>query len=160
MPTPSNGTLNIQSRVVKERSPLRVSTYQIDAANLVAWKALWDTFVTATIAICAGTVRDEGVYVYDQILDAAIPTDNFARRELKMLIRYVGDTTGSVHKMEFPCPDLDVLTMESGDANYVNIADAGVMAAWVAAFEAFARSPDDDTESVTIQSAQVKGRNI
>lgn len=133
---------------------------QIDAANLGTWLTQWGTFKSATDAICAGTLRHEKISIYDTFLSAVIPTDNFARRELKLLISYQGDSTGRRWTMEFPCPQLDVLTMETGDANYVNLADAGVMAAWVSAFVDIARAPDDDTETVTVLSARVVGRNI
>lgn len=156
----SKATVNIQSIVVKERSPFSTPTYQLTAANLVAWDALWVTLKAAIVGICAGTVRDEDVLIYDTLLDSGMPITNYARRELKLIIRYTGDTTGDLFKAEFPCPKMSVLIMESGDANFVQLADAGLMATFVTAWEALARSPKDELETVTVQSAQVVGRNI
>lgn len=156
----SRANLTVQTIVDNERSPIQFQMIQIDAANLATWLTDWGTFKTATDAICAGVLRHEKIAIYDTPLSAALPTDNFARRELKLLISYQGDTTGRRFTMEFPCPQLDVLDYETGDANYVNLSDGAEMAAWVSAFETIARAPDDDTETVTVLSARVVGRNI
>jgi hypothetical protein len=104
--------------------------------------------------------RQEKVLIYDTFISGLLPVSNFARRELKLLLRYQGDVTGDIFTLEIPTPDLAALTMETGDANFVNLADAGVMAQFVTDFVALARSPVDDTETVTILSAQVVGRNL
>ena len=155
----SKAIVNIQSKVQKERSPFIVPSYQMTAANFDAWHTAWGTLKGAAAAICAGILRDEITQAQDLLLDATIPTDNYARRELKLLIRYRSNTSGKDFRSEFPCPDLSVLTFETGDANFVVLADGGVMAAFVGAYEAFARSPDN-AENVTIQSVQVVGRNL
>jgi len=157
---PPSATLKVQSIVAKETSPLNLSTYTIDAASLAGWLTAWGNFKTATDAICSGVLAKETVRIYETELSAALPVSQWARRELKMLVTYVGDTSGKKFHIEMPCPDLDALTLETGDANFVNIADAGVMAAWVVEFENLARSPEDETETVTILSAQIVGRNI
>ncbi len=156
----SSVTLTVQSIVKKETSPVNFDTYQITAGNIAAWDAEWATYKTTLDAIIIGVIRDEDVKVYDNLLDAAMPASDFARRELKLLVRYHEVTSGAKFRSEIPCPDLTALTLESGDANFVNLADAGVMAAWVTAAEAIMRSPDDPTEAILIDSAQVVGRNI
>jgi hypothetical protein len=45
-------------------------------------------------------------------------------------------------------------------SDQVVLADAGEMAAFVTAFEAIGRSPDDDEETVTVLRARIVGRNI
>ena len=156
----SNSVVTIQSIVEKERSHFGVAHEVLTAGNLVAWKATWDTFITALDAIIIGVIRNETVKVYDTQLSGALPASNFARRESKLLIRYIGDTTGKKFTLEVPTPDFAALTAETGDANFINLADGGVMAAWVTAAEVIMRSPDDATETVTIDSAQAVGRNI
>lgn len=155
----SSSVLTIQSVVVKETSHFGIPHGVIDVASLPAFLTNWGAYKTALIAILEGTLRHEVVKIYDVQLDATIP-GNLARRELKMLVTYTGDTTGDKFSMEIACPDLAALTMESGDANYVQLADGGVMAAFVTAHAALVTSPDDDTEATTIQSVQIKGRNI
>ena len=155
----SSAVLTIQSIVRKEKSPLAFTTYQINAGNLAAWDTAWGTFKTATDAILLGVIRDEHVAVHDNLLDASLPASNHARRELKLLVRYSGDTSGDLFRMEVPCPDLGALTYTSGDANFLDIG-VGVLATWVSEAEALMRSPKDATETVTINSVQVVGRNI
>lgn len=160
MADPSNASMIFQMIPIKERSNFKIFTNQLTAANLVAWNADWATLKTTTQAITLGILAHERVQIYDTLISGAMPTDNFARRENKLLIRYTGDTTGSKHRMELPGPDNSVLTFETGDGNFVVLADAGVMAAFVTAFEVIAASPLDGDESVTIQSVQYVGRNL
>lgn len=152
--------LTVQSIVQKERSPVAFNTYQIDAANLATWLTGWGAFKTALDAIILGVLAKEVVALYDTDLSGAMPTSPFARRETKLLLRYSGNVTGDVFRIEIPTPDLAALTYSSGDENFINLADGGVMAQFVTDFESIARSPDDDSETVTVISAQVVGRNI
>jgi len=156
----SNTTLTIQSIVLAETSPVNIPTIVLTAANVVAFESDLGTYKTALDAIILGVIRHETIKFNDVQLDAALPSSNQARRELKLLIRYTGDTSGDKFTSEIPCPDLAALTMESGDANFVLLADSGVMATWVTAAEVIMRSPTDPTEAITINSAQVVGRNI
>jgi len=160
MPQGSTATIRVQSIVKKEKSPFNMSCVQINAGNLAAWLTEWGTFKTATDAIISGVMEHETVRVYDTALSGAMPVSQYARRELKMLVSYIGDTSGLEFRAELPTPDLSALTLETGDANYVVLADAGVMAAWVTAFEAIARSPQDETENVTVLTARIVGRNL
>lgn len=156
----SSVTLSVQSIVKKERSPMNVACAQLTSVNVDAQMTLWDALKTATDAIIHGVSRHDTVRYRDILDDSAMPVSNEARREKKLLVRYTGDTDGKEFRLEIPTPDLTLLTMESGNANFVNIADAGVMAQWVADFEAFAKAPDNGLELVTVQSVQFVGRNI
>lgn len=140
-----------------EISQLNVPSYQIDAANLATWLTGWGDFKTATDAIILGVLAKETVTIYDTILSGAVPASPFAQRELKMLVTYQGDTTLKKFRVEVPTPDLAALTLAADDS--VVLADAGVMAAWVTAFEAIARNPEDDAETVTVIGARIVGRN-
>lgn len=141
-----------------ELSPVRLASYQIDAANLATWLTGWGTWKTALDAIILGVQQSENVVIYDTVLSNAIPVSPFAQREIKMLVSYVGNDTDRVRQFEVPCPDLAALTFSDGDN--INIADGGVMAAFVAADEAVRRMPDDDAEEITITGAEIVGRNI
>ncbi len=155
----SNTTFTIQSRVEKETSHFNVTTGTIDVASLPAFLVNIGNFKTALAAIIVGTLRHEAVKIYDTLLDATIPGD-LARRELKLLCSYTGDVTGDRFTIEVACPDLAALTMESGDANYVNLADAGVAAQFVTDWASFVTSPNDNTEATTLNKMKVVGRNI
>jgi hypothetical protein len=74
------------------------------------------------------------------------------------MVTYQGNDTLRKRRIEIPTPDLTALTLIGKDN--VVLDDAGVMAAWVTAFEALARMGDDDAEEVTVIGAKVVGRNI
>lgn len=156
----SNSVVTIQSIVEKETSHFGFTHVTLTPANVAAYVTDFGTFTTALAAIVRGVVRQEVIKYSDDLVDGSLPADQDARRELKMLVRYTGDTSGDKFSMEIATPDLSALTLESGDANFIQLADAGVMATFVTAFEAIVTSPTDPTEAVTIISAQVVGRNI
>lgn len=141
-----------------EISQVNVPSYQIDAANLATWLTGWGALKTALDAIILGVQAKETVTIYDTVLSGAVPASPFAQRELKLLVTYQGDTTLKKFRSEIPTPDLAALTLAAGDS--VVLADGGVMAAFVTAFEAIARNPEDDTETVTVIGAKLVGRNI
>lgn len=155
----SSASLTIQSKVAKETSNISFTTYQITSANTVAWDALFVTLKSATDAIILGVQKKENVVIHDNVLSGALPASNFARRENKLLIRYSEVVAGTKFRMEVPTPDNVALTFETGDANFVLLADGGVMAAWVAAWEALARSPVNGL-AIQVDSAEYVGRNI
>lgn len=158
----SSGTLTILD-YTSEKSSHRVPSYQIDAANLATWLTGWGDYKTALAAIILGTQQKESVLIYDTVLSNTPPASPFAQRETKLLVRYRGDTDGQLYTLTIPTPDLDALTFASGalgNSDYIELADGGVMAAWVSAFEAVARSPENDAETVTVESVQVVGRNV
>lgn len=156
----SNSTVTIQSIVEKETSHFGFNHIVLTGANVEAFATDYDDFTTALDAIIRGVIRTEVIKYRDDLVSGALPASQDARRELKMLVRYTGDTTGDRFTMEIATPDLSALTLESGDANFVQLADAGVMAAFVTEFESIVRSPDDPTETVTVINAQIVGRNI
>lgn len=141
-----------------ETSPINIPSYQIDAANLAAWLTGWGDLKTAIDGIIAGVQAKELVVIYDTILSGAIPASPYAQRELKILLSYQGADTDRVFRLEIPTPDLTALTLGANDS--IVLADGDVMAAFVTAFEAVARAPDDDAETVTVVGARLVGRNI
>lgn len=150
----------VQSKVQKETSPFQVTAQVMTAANYDAWHTAADALETAMDAILVGVIRDKLHAADDVELSGALPASNFARRETKLLIRYHDTTTNDKYRAELACPDLAALTMESGDANFVVLADGGVMEAFVTAFEAHARSTKTPANAVAIDTIQVVGRNL
>lgn len=63
-----------------------------------------------------------------------------AQRETKWLVQYHDDTTKKKFTLEIPCADLTML--DPGDRPHANIGDAGAVDDFVAAFEAYAITPD------------------
>jgi hypothetical protein len=76
---------------------------------------------------------------------------------MKWLVQYQGNDTGKLFSVEIAAPDLTGNVTPNTDI--ANLASAD----WVAfktAFEAFAKSPDNGTEDVTVIGAKMVGRNI
>jgi len=142
-----------------EKTRHNIELQAITSANLDTVLTNIGAYQTALGGIVLGTVSVQDVHAVVNNISSTIPANSFAQRELKLLIRYAGDTTGDVFTLTIGTPDLANLTIASG-SDFVTLADGGIMADWVTAFEAIARSPDDDTETVTVLSAQVVGRNI
>jgi len=142
-----------------EKTRHNIELQAITSGNLDSVLTNIGAYQTALGNIVLGTVSIEDVHALIDNISEAIPASQFAQRELKLLIRYVGDTSGKTFTLTIGTPDLDSLEISPG-SQFVNLSDAGIMAAWVTAFEAIARSPESDTETVTVVSAQVVGRNI
>ena len=142
----------------KETSRFKVHFAGVTIANLGDILTQWGALKTATAALTIGVLANETLVMDNTVLSAAIPTNPFAQRELKMQVNYVGNTSKKLFQIEVPCPDLVALTLNNTDE--VVLTDSGVMAAFVTAFETLAKSPDSDVENVTVVSAFIKGRNI
>lgn len=156
----SNGNIRIGDHG-NETSNHKVPSYQIDAANLSTWLTGWGDYKTALEAILIGTLQHERITIYDTVLDDVPASNPFAQRELKLLVRYRGTTSGDKHKLTIACPDLASLTFASGVdgvSDYLDLT-ATPLSTWKTAFEAIARNPDDESETVTVTSVQVVGRN-
>jgi hypothetical protein len=130
----------------------------ITIGNLGDILSQWGALKTETENITLGVLAQETLVLDQTIISAAVPVSAFAQRELKIEVQYVGNTSGKKFQLEIPTPDLSALTLNNTDE--IVLADAGPMAAWVTAFETLAKSPDLDTEGVTVIRALVKGRNI
>jgi len=139
-----------------EKSTFQVNSIVLNAGNFAAQS-------TAAAAL-VGTVEDLTIgeitkQTLNQIvLDApAVPTDVYAQRELKWLVTYQGDVSGKLFSIEIACPDITGNIVPGTDLADLASTD---WAAFVTAFEAYAKSPDNGTEAVTVTGARLVGRNI
>lgn len=143
-----------------ELSGQKVYNGAITVTSLPGFLTDFGALKTATENLVLGELASEVLVMDNTVLSNALPASNFAQREIKLLIRYRGNTNGKNYQLEIPTPDLAALTFTAGSGDFVDITAGTVMPAWVTAFETIARAPDDDTENVTVDSAQVVGRNI
>lgn len=141
-----------------EKTTHAVNSVALTSANFDAQNTLQLAYEASMQAITLGNLDRQSTATVINF-PVTVPTNNFAQRELKLLIRYQGDTTSDVFKLEIGTPDLSSLVMLP-ESDFVKLDDTSIMAAWVTDFEALAVSPDDLTETVTVLSAQVVGRNI
>jgi len=140
-----------------ERSNTTVHVGPITALTIAGFLTDFGALRTAIEAITLGVVSQESWVGDSTVLSNTPPTDAEAQREKKWLVRYTGDTTDKVFTLE-------IATAELGGGHLLPMSDFADltetdMAAFVTAFEDIARSPDDDAETVTVQSIQFVGRN-
>lgn len=139
-----------------EKSTFQVNSIVLNAGNFAAQSTLAATLVGATEDLSIGELTKQTLNQI--VLDApAVPTNVYAQRELKWLVTYQGDSSGKLFSIEIACPDITDNIVPSTDLADLTSTD---WVAWVDAFEAFARSPDDLAETVTVVSARLVGRNI
>lgn len=139
-----------------EKSSFAVVSITANAGNLAAQQTAAAALVGAIEDLTIGEVTKQEQCLV--ILDTpAIPTSPYAQREMKWLVTYIGDSSGKKFSIEIACPDITDNVVPNTDIADLASTD---WAAFVTAFESYVRSPDNGTETVTVQSARVVGRNI
>lgn len=141
-----------------ERSTTTIHVGAITAVSIAGFLTDFGALKTAIEGITLGVVSQESWVGDRTALSNTPPADAEAQREKKWLVRYTGDTSGKVYTLE-------IATAELGGGHLLPMSDFADltetdMAAFVTAFEAIARTPDDDTETVTVQSIQFVGRSL
>lgn len=142
-----------------EKSSVTVHNGAVTAVSIAGFLTQFGALRTAIEGVTMGTMHKEQWIGDDTVLSQVKPTDNWAQRENKILLTYQGDISEKLFTIEIPTADLDVLTLGE-DSDAIVLADSGPMAALVTAFEAIARSPDNDEETVTVLRARYVARNI
>lgn len=139
-----------------ELSNFGVTSLSLSAANFDAQLAALASLSSAVENLTIGHLDKYAVATIP--LDTPItPSDPFAQRELKWLVSYTGDVSGKLFQIEIAAPDATDNLVPNSDLADIGSAD---WLAFVAAFEAVARSPDNGTEAVTVTGARLVGRNI
>lgn len=142
----------------REKSNFRVFNGPITALTIAGFLDEIDDLRTATDAMINGVIQKEMWVGDDTILSNADPTDETAERERKYLVTYEGDTSHKLFQVAIPTADPPAGSRVVG-TDQLDLTNATV-AAWVNAFEAIARTPDSDAETVTVLSIRIVGRNI
>jgi len=139
-----------------EKSSFQVTSITANAGNLAAQQTAAAALAGAVDDLTIGELTKQQMSLV--ILDTpAIPTNPYAQREMKWLVSYIGDSSGKIFNTEIAAPDLTDNTVANSDVADLSSTD---WAAFVTAFEAYVRSPDNGTETVTVLKAEVVGRNI
>lgn len=145
-----------------EKSTVRLYTGEITAVSLPGLLSDLGALESAIAGLTLGVIHKRS-WGEETIVSNALPNDNAAQRESKLLVQYQGDTTEKPYTLTIPTIDFDQLVFlpGGGDAVAFTAANGASQAVqdFVAAFEAVARAPDDDTETVTITGMRYVGRN-
>lgn len=112
-------------------------------------------FRTALDGVILGNIAAHHVLVSNESPNDVRPASQWAQREFAMRVFLVGNTSGEKRNITVPTVDLDALDVQDG-SDLVNLADAGVMAAFVAQLEAVYLVDD---EAYTVERAVIVGRN-
>lgn len=137
-----------------EKSAVRIRGIELTAAN-------FDAQVTASVAvqdaIAAMTIgqKQRVVYANDNQISSAAAASALAQREVKWLVSFTDDTNGKKGTLEIPCADLTLLP--AGGSELLDLTDTEA-AAFVSAFESYARSADGNT--VTVDQIAFVARNL
>jgi hypothetical protein len=135
-----------------EKSSLKVWGATLTSGNIVAQLGLAAALWTAALDLTVGSQSATKVLAVSTD-SAVVNTNPLAQRENKWLVRY-HDTASTKFSVEVPTADLSLL--DTG-TEFLDLAGTEA-AAFVTAFEAYAKSPDDPTLTVTLDSIQFVGR--
>lgn len=141
----------------RETSTSTVYHGPITAITIGGFLTQYGALKSAMDAISLGTLAKETIVMDETVLTADSPTNVFAQRELKWLVRYKGNTNEAVYTLTIPCADPTGRLLPGQDMADLTQTE---MAAFVTAFETLAKAPDNDAESVSVISIELVGRNI
>lgn len=132
-----------------------VSVVSYNVANTAIGGVDVQSLLVATAALSIGTVKK--VEQSTVVANAGVtpPTNPFAQREMKWLVKFVDDVTGFAVQVEIPCPDLTGNIVSASDLALVTSAD---WVAYIAAAEAVVKS--NVGNAVSFVGASLVGRNI
>lgn len=154
MPAEHYGTFTIQD-YSEEKSSFRFNFGAITAVSLPGFLTQFGALRTALQNIILGTVQKEAWVGDSTVLSNVPPASSNAQVELKFLVTYEADTSKKTFRHEVPTPDTSKVI---AGTDQVDMTDTDVQA-YVTAFEDIARSPDNDTETVTVLDMRLVGRN-
>lgn len=141
----------------KELSHTTIYTDVLDGTNYDTVNADTDLMRNAIDGITTGIMAQQTLVAEKDILSGATPTNVYAQRELKWLVRYHDNVTSKPYTLTLPCADPTARLIAGTDL--ANLAQTEV-AAFVTRFQSYAKDPDTLTNAVTVDSIQLVGRNL
>jgi len=145
-----------------ETSPIKLYNGAITATSVAGFVTDVGSLRALFAAAILGTISTEKWVGDSTQISSTRPSDPDAQRERKGLVVYVGNTTGKKYTMTIPT----IRTKTSGGASLIvpgtdlfNLTLEPI-AALVAGIQSFARTPDADTETITVSEIRLVGRNI
>ena len=143
-----------------EKSAMKFYHGAITAANLGGYLTEFGNMRTATEALTRGTMHKERIVMDDTLLNSALPGDNLAQREFKLLVVYRDVVTQKIFTMTIPTADLTQVEFVPGAGDNIRLDAPVAVADWITAFETIGRSPDNDANGVEVVQIRAVGRNI
>lgn len=140
----------------EETSTTKVNFGAVTAVSIAGFLADFGDWKNALGNIILGTLSKDRWVGDSTNVSNTPPASPSAQIELKWLVSYEGDTSKKKFRQEIPTadPSKTIAGTDKADLTDVDIA------AYVTAFETLARSPDDDTETVSVLDMTLVGRNV
>lgn len=140
----------------KEVTSFAINHGAITALSIGGFLTAVGDMRAAVDAITLGVMAKESITMDSSVLSQAAPTNVFAQRELAWRVSYSGNSSNKLFQVTIGTADPTGRLVD--DTDLADLTEAN-MAEFVSSFNAFARSPDSDTENVTIQEIRLVGRN-
>ncbi len=128
----------------------------VTALNIAGVLAQIGNLRSAIGGIILGVVAKDQWVGDRTVLDASAPSDTHAQVELKFQVNYHSNTANKKFRVEIPTADTSKVLPGTDIAD---LADSDI-AAFVTAMETLCKSPDNDSEGVTVDNILLVGRNI
>jgi len=139
-----------------EVSGFELTTLALDGSSYSALGTLYTALDDAIADLTSGQLAKKS---FGNRINESSDNGPFgANREDKILVTYKGDTSEKLFRFEIPCRSLVEANLLA-NSDMLDMAN-GEVAALVTAIEDLARSPDNGTETVTVISLRLVGRNI
>lgn len=144
-----------------EKSVMKIYNGAITTTSINGFITEFGQMRDQIAAMSLGTMSNEQWVGDNQALNQTPPTDPDAQRERKGLVTYKGNTSNEKYTTTIPAvrvkdADGDSLLIPGSDLFNLTLAP---VSGFVSRFQSFARTPDSDTENVTILSIRLVGRN-
>jgi len=139
-----------------ERKSLRVYGGEITAVSLPGFLTQFGALTAALDAVTLGT-RSKESWGEETVVSNAVPASSAAQIETELLVQYQGATTEQPFSFRIPTADYTAFNFVA-NTDEVILSGAGASAATTAlitAFEAIAKSPNDETEAVVVTGMRV-----
>ena len=146
----------------EETSAMALNVGAITAVSIGGFLTNFGALQTASDAITLGVRRKQQWVGDDTTVSNEWPTDPAAQREAKLEVTYMDDVTEEEFRMTVPTIDFSKLVFVPGGGDAVQFkapAASAEIIAWVTAFEAIARTPRSDANSVTVTGMRFVGVN-
>ncbi len=137
----------------KQRRSFRVFYGEVTALSLPGLLTALGDFTTAVDNITIGTIAKTNFSIVETVISNTPPTDKGAQIGSRLLVQYQDSVTEKPYSFNIPTIDYSKLNFVPGGGNAVIFSGAGAsaeIAAFVTKFQALAKSPDNDANSVVI----------
>lgn len=143
-----------------EESTFQLPNQAITTGNIVAFLADYGQLKVDLDALTLGVLAKDQWVGDRTIISTAVPSANFAQREIKLKFTMIGDSGGPEFHRTLPTPDLDLVTIIPDTGGTIDITAGTELPAAISSIELLGRHPDNSSETVTVTRVEMVGRNL